>query len=144
MKQKVWKTPLSLFLCCKQQTSVINCQGLSYLVLSCESYQVPDLLHVAAALKDVAALAGDSSPTSSSSSSSSYSRRMKRQQISEIWTSIYNAASSPQASVSVVALLSAASTLNMTFVLFGNTDKLIHIQSRRGRQHRPDRSKVSK
>ncbi|XP_071354884.1 uncharacterized protein [Trachinotus anak] len=48
--------------------------------------QVPDLLRVAAALKDHVAHVGDSH------SLASHSRKTKRQKISEIWTSVYNAA----------------------------------------------------
>ncbi|TDG99230.1 hypothetical protein EPR50_G00207510 [Perca flavescens] len=56
--------------------------------------QVPDVLHVAAAVKEHAAHVGDSqsAPTSSVSSGS----QTRRQKISEIWTSIYSAASLTQ------------------------------------------------
>ncbi|XP_042292989.1 uncharacterized protein si:ch73-242m19.1 isoform X2 [Thunnus maccoyii] len=56
--------------------------------------QVPDLLHVAATLKEDAAHVGDlqSAPTSSVSHSS----KTKQQKISEIWTRIYNPASLTQ------------------------------------------------
>nr|XP_046268697.1 uncharacterized protein si:ch73-242m19.1 isoform X2 [Scatophagus argus] len=56
--------------------------------------QVPDLLSVAAAIKEHAAHVGDvhSAPTSSVS----HGGQTKRQRISEIWTSIYSAASLTQ------------------------------------------------
>ncbi|XP_037602422.1 putative uncharacterized protein C6orf183 [Sebastes umbrosus] len=59
--------------------------------------QVPDLLHVAAAIKEHAAHVADlqSAPTSSVSQST----KTKRQKISEIWTSIYSAASLTQACI---------------------------------------------
>lgn len=54
----------------------------------CVSDQVRDLLHVAAALKEHAAQVGDSQSTSFISSS----HTSKKQMISEIWKSVYNAA----------------------------------------------------
>lgn len=96
----------------------------SYLTL-CVSDQVPDLLHVAAALKDHAAHVGDSH--SSPTSSVSHSSKTKQQKISEIWTSIYNAASSTQACIiqfsarrdgnNVFVFLCTAKILNVTFCL---------------------------
>lgn len=59
-------------------------------MLSPLSGQVPDLLHVAAALKGQAAQ--PSSPVSRSV-------KTNRQQVSEIWTSVYSAESSTQARI---------------------------------------------
>ncbi|KAL3968597.1 granzyme K [Sarotherodon galilaeus] len=58
------------------------------LQMQCKFLQVRDLLHVAAALKEHAAQVGNSQSTSFISSS----RKTKKQMISEIWKSVYNAA----------------------------------------------------
>lgn len=106
--------------------------GRSHQVLTflcCISVQVPDLLHVAAALKEHTAHVGNLYPTPTSSVSPSI--KTKRQQISEIWTSIYNAACSTQACINV-ALLSSIyyNILNVTIVLLGNTS-VVQIQRQR-------------
>ncbi|XP_028251836.1 uncharacterized protein LOC114427829 [Parambassis ranga] len=58
------------------------------LLMNCSFLQVPHLLHVAAALKERAARAGDSTHPPSSSSHGS---RTKSQKVTEIWTKLYNA-----------------------------------------------------
>ncbi|XP_034531295.1 putative uncharacterized protein C6orf183 [Notolabrus celidotus] len=56
--------------------------------------QVPDVLHVAAALKERAANVGDTQPALSSSSA--LCSNTKRHMISEIWTTVYSAAALTQ------------------------------------------------
>ncbi|KAI3367519.1 hypothetical protein L3Q82_026373, partial [Scortum barcoo] len=66
--------------------------------------QVPDPLHVAAALKDHAAHVGHSQSATSSTSRGS---NTNRQNISEIWTSVYGAASLAQARIIQFSLFCA-------------------------------------
>lgn len=61
------------------------------------SHQVPDLLHVAAVIKERAAHVADS--RSAPTSSVSHGSKTKRHKISEIWTSVYSAAALTQACI---------------------------------------------
>ncbi|XP_025756859.1 uncharacterized protein si:ch73-242m19.1 isoform X3 [Oreochromis niloticus] len=82
---KPWRNPWQqkLFTMLKEKNSVDE-----LLQMQCKFLQVRDLLHVAAALKEHAAQVGDSQSTSFISSS----HKTKKQMISEIWKSVYNAA----------------------------------------------------